>query len=446
MQVTEFSLGTGKSTAARSMGKVFYEMGFLSTEEVVECSATDLIGQYVGHTGPKTKSQLEKGLGKVLFIDHAYRLAEGQFAAEAVDELVQLLSTPRYMGRMVVILAGTSEIDSLMAARPSIAGYFQDEIVFECLKADECMTILRRELEEKKISAPFLAEPLSSQGKDIQGLFKELTKCSSWSNARDIKTLTRQMAVSVLSQQSATPPTNAQSNGSTFQKVLQVEQATACMRKMRNLQTTRSSAKRKGNGESSADDKRPRHETTTSSWKSADTTSSWKSAATPGTTSSWKSAATPATTSSWKSAATPGTTSSWKSAATPATTSSWKSAITPGAASSWKSAITPATTSSWKSAATPATTNTLENSQGDPKVCAPTHVGMVDPGEEEKRNPREEEDRNQEEEGTVTKLLGRLAPCPMGYVWKENGDGYRCEGGSHTMSAAEAQRLMEGAQ
>lgn len=62
-----------------------YDMGFLATAEVVECSATDLIGQYIGHTGPKVKKQLDRGLGKVLFVDEAYRLAEGHFAKEAVD-------------------------------------------------------------------------------------------------------------------------------------------------------------------------------------------------------------------------------------------------------------------------------------------------------------------------------------------------------------------------
>lgn len=74
--------GTGKTTTARKFGQVYYDLGFLSNVEVVECSATDLVGQYIGHTGPKTVKQLERGLGKVLFIDEAYRLGEGHFAQE----------------------------------------------------------------------------------------------------------------------------------------------------------------------------------------------------------------------------------------------------------------------------------------------------------------------------------------------------------------------------
>lgn len=63
-------------------------MGFLSTEECIELSATDLIGQYVGHTAPKTKTQLEQAVGKVLVVDEAHRLADGQFATEAINELI----------------------------------------------------------------------------------------------------------------------------------------------------------------------------------------------------------------------------------------------------------------------------------------------------------------------------------------------------------------------
>jgi hypothetical protein len=65
------------------MGKVYYDMGFLSTAEVVDCSVTDMVGEYIGHTGPKVQKLLDKALGKILFIDEAYRLAEGKFATEA---------------------------------------------------------------------------------------------------------------------------------------------------------------------------------------------------------------------------------------------------------------------------------------------------------------------------------------------------------------------------
>ncbi|KAI4103575.1 MAG: hypothetical protein L6R37_003720 [Teloschistes peruensis] len=88
--------GTGKTTTARKMGKVYYDMGFLATAEVLETSATDLVGEYVGQTGPKTQKLLEKALGKVLFVDEAYRLAEGHFAKEAMDEIVDCITKPAF--------------------------------------------------------------------------------------------------------------------------------------------------------------------------------------------------------------------------------------------------------------------------------------------------------------------------------------------------------------
>ena len=88
------------------MGQIFYDMGFLSQASVEECSATDLIRQYVGQTGPKLQKLMEKAMGKVLFIDEAYRLAEGGFATEAMDELVDCLTKPKFAQRLVVILAG----------------------------------------------------------------------------------------------------------------------------------------------------------------------------------------------------------------------------------------------------------------------------------------------------------------------------------------------------
>ena len=104
------------------MGQVYYDMGFLSTAKVVECSASDLIGQYVGQTGPKTQKQLEKALGQVLFVDEAYRRAEGLFATEAVNELVDILTKPKFLGKMVVILAGyDDDMNRLLSVNPGPA-------------------------------------------------------------------------------------------------------------------------------------------------------------------------------------------------------------------------------------------------------------------------------------------------------------------------------------
>jgi len=66
------NVGTGKTTVARKIGKVYYDMGFLASDEVIDCSASDLVGQYVGHTGPLVREKFDKALGKVCLTMRAY--------------------------------------------------------------------------------------------------------------------------------------------------------------------------------------------------------------------------------------------------------------------------------------------------------------------------------------------------------------------------------------
>jgi hypothetical protein len=95
------------------------QMGILGSNEYVECSASDLIGQYVGQTGPKTEGKLTEALGRVLFIDEAYRFCDGHFGTEAINELVECLTKPKFMEKIVVILAGyTHQIDDLLRVNP----------------------------------------------------------------------------------------------------------------------------------------------------------------------------------------------------------------------------------------------------------------------------------------------------------------------------------------
>ncbi|KAI9773258.1 MAG: hypothetical protein M1839_002170 [Geoglossum umbratile] len=152
--------GTGKTTTARKMGRIFYDMGFLSPADVLECSASDLVGQYVGHTGPKTQKQLEKGLGRVLFVDEAYRLGEGHFATEAVNQLVDLLTKPKFIGKIVVILAGYgNDMNKLLAVNAGLSSRFPEEVVFQDMSPKHCLRLLGRELEKEDTAAAALQDP-----------------------------------------------------------------------------------------------------------------------------------------------------------------------------------------------------------------------------------------------------------------------------------------------
>ncbi|KAJ9156715.1 Stage V sporulation protein K [Pleurostoma richardsiae] len=191
--------GTGKTTTAKKMGKVFYDMGFLATAEVEECSATDLIGQYVGQTGPKVQQLLDKALGRVLFIDEAYRLADGGFAKEAMDELVDSTTKAKYFKKLVIILAGyENDINRLMSMNPGLTSRFPETIEFRSLSPGECTMLLTDRLkgQQKRLKAKKVALDLSAleqPGQLFQGklfhLFQDLSAQDNWASARDVHTL-----------------------------------------------------------------------------------------------------------------------------------------------------------------------------------------------------------------------------------------------------------------
>lgn len=178
---------------ARKMGQVFYDMGFLSSTEVIECSASDLVGQYVGHTGPKTRQILTRALGKVLFVDEAYRLTEDAFAREAIDELVTLLTQDTFAGKIVVVLAGyEDEMRRLLAQNPGLASRFPEKLVFAHLPAAQCLTILARRLAARDVVCTAL-DPASAAYQDMTRLLRELATLPVWGNARDVETLAQRI-------------------------------------------------------------------------------------------------------------------------------------------------------------------------------------------------------------------------------------------------------------
>lgn len=195
--------GTGKTTTAKKMGKVFCDMGFLATAEVVECSATDLIGQYVGQTGPKVQKLLDKALGRVLFVDEAYRLADGHFAKEAMDEIVDSVTKPRYYKKLIMILAGYDvDINRLMSVNAGLTSRFPAVIDFRPLTAKECVALLLKLLQKQKASLQakgkdFDLACLESPSSDFQQRlladFASLAAQDNWASARDVQSLRREM-------------------------------------------------------------------------------------------------------------------------------------------------------------------------------------------------------------------------------------------------------------
>ncbi|EXK43736.1 hypothetical protein FOXG_04472 [Fusarium oxysporum f. sp. lycopersici 4287] len=195
--------GTGKTTAARKMGQVYYDLGFLASTEVIEVSATELIGQYVGHTGPKVQQLLDKALGRVLFIDEAYRLAsDSSFARDAVDELVDCVTKPKYHGKLIIILAGyVQDINTLLGINPGMSSRFPESIDFDPLTPASCIQLVTSQLQASRsklkgkipVDLSCLERPEREFLTELTNKFRELSEQDSWANARDVKELAKKM-------------------------------------------------------------------------------------------------------------------------------------------------------------------------------------------------------------------------------------------------------------
>ncbi len=136
--------GTGKTTVARRMADVLYRLKYIRRNHVVTVSRDDLVGQYIGHTAPKTKEILKKAMGGVLFIDEAYYLYrpenERDYGQEAIEILLQMMEDNR--DDLVVILAGYKDrMDTFFRSNPGMASRIAHHIDFPDYDANELFAI-----------------------------------------------------------------------------------------------------------------------------------------------------------------------------------------------------------------------------------------------------------------------------------------------------------------
>ncbi|KAG1740695.1 P-loop containing nucleoside triphosphate hydrolase protein [Suillus occidentalis] len=187
--------GTGKTTIARKFGQVYYDMGFLASTELVECSASDLVGEYVGQTGPKTKKLFEKAIGKVLFVDEAYRLSQGPFGQESIDEIVGLMTNERFMGKMVIILAGyEKEMNQLLGANPGLSSRFSEDFILPNMSATRCLELLDKDLRGSKVVIQGLSDSSTSLYEEMLSIITDMASLENWGNARDVKSIAKKLA------------------------------------------------------------------------------------------------------------------------------------------------------------------------------------------------------------------------------------------------------------
>ena len=199
--------GTGKTTVARILGKLFQSMGVLSKGHLIEVERADLVGEYIGHTALKTRELVKKALGGILFIDEAYSLARGgekDFGREAIDCLVK--SMEDYRNQFILILAGyPEEMNDFLSMNPGLPSRFPLQIDFNDYNVQQLMQIADLMVKEGQyVFAP------QAEMKLRHHLAEEKLTCGySFSNARYVRNVIekaiRQQAVRLLQQYSTSP-------------------------------------------------------------------------------------------------------------------------------------------------------------------------------------------------------------------------------------------------
>ena len=144
--------GTGKTTVAMKMAQVLHRLGYIEEPRVVACTRDDLVGQYVGHTAPKTKEVLRRAYGGVLFIDEAYYLYrpenERDYGQEAIEILLQVMEAER--DKLVVIFAGYKDrMDEFFRSNPGLSSRVAHHIDFPDYDIDELMAIADLTMEQQ---------------------------------------------------------------------------------------------------------------------------------------------------------------------------------------------------------------------------------------------------------------------------------------------------------
>ena len=147
------SPGTGKTTVGLKMADILYQLGYIKKGHLLTVTRDDLVGQYIGHTAPKTKEVLKKAMGGVLFIDEAYYLYkpdnERDYGSEAIEILLQVMENQR--DELVIILAGYKEpMDKFYESNPGLSSRIANHIDFPDYTVDELLKISKLMLEEQQ--------------------------------------------------------------------------------------------------------------------------------------------------------------------------------------------------------------------------------------------------------------------------------------------------------
>lgn len=176
--------GTGKTTVALRMAEILHRLSYVREGHLVSVTRDDLVGQYIGHTAPKTKEVIKKAMGGVLFIDEAYYLYkpenERDYGAESIEILLQTMENNRE--DLVVILAGYKDrMDKFFHSNPGMRSRIAHHIDFPDYGPDELVAIAKLMLESQNYC-------FSAAGEEAFGKYIRLRmKSEHFANARSVR-------------------------------------------------------------------------------------------------------------------------------------------------------------------------------------------------------------------------------------------------------------------
>ena len=175
--------GTGKTTVARIMADIFYQLGYINTNKLIEVEAKDLIGEYLGQTGPKTYRVIEKALDGVLFIDEAYTLTTAKgtanYSMECISTLIKAME--EYKGRLIMIFAGyKDEMNDFVRLNPGILSRIGYDIEFKDYIKEELLEIFMHIAKKRG----FEVEPQAQE--KVKKVIEKAINFENFGNARFI--------------------------------------------------------------------------------------------------------------------------------------------------------------------------------------------------------------------------------------------------------------------
>ena len=180
--------GTGKTTVAMRMAQILHRLGYVRKGHLVAVTRDDLVGQYIGHTAPKTKEVIKKAMGGVLFIDEAYYLYrpenERDYGQEAIEILLQVMENQR--DDLVVILAGYKDrMNTFFQSNPGMASRIAHHIDFPDYSADELYEISLLMLDKLQYRLSPAAEGALRDYIELRMLQPQFANARSMRNALD---------------------------------------------------------------------------------------------------------------------------------------------------------------------------------------------------------------------------------------------------------------------